>query len=191
MNLDDFRLLSWNEFSKYCWQLERKITSSRQNFDRIVCVSRGGLVISRILSDLLSLPISNLTIVSYGGIDQAGEPKIVEDINVDIKNEAVLLIDEICDTGSTFKKAVAHLNQKGALLVNSGCPFLKPKSDFTPNFWVRKTQKWLIFPYEIKETVTELSSIWKKEGLEQKKIIENLLKVGFKPDQVYSFIDFK
>ena len=68
--------LSWKELNQDCLELYKR--TKHIKFDRILCISRGGLVWARILSDLLDLPISHLTVSSYQDLKQQKETKITE-----------------------------------------------------------------------------------------------------------------
>jgi len=50
-----FYKVSWEQYEKDCFVLSRKIKHIK--FDKIVAISRGGLVAARIFSDLLDLSI--------------------------------------------------------------------------------------------------------------------------------------
>ena len=74
----EFHFISWKKLHDLCFELLKKIKKEKLEFDRVVCISRGGLVVSRIFSDFLDLPISNFTIVSYVSVGKIGKPKVME-----------------------------------------------------------------------------------------------------------------
>jgi len=179
MNLDQFEFVSWEKLHQACFKLAKKISHKKLQFDRIVCISRGGLVVARIFSDLLELPISNFTIVAYVTIGKTKTPKIVERLAVSIKNERILLVDEIVDHSSTLKKAITYLKTFSPKKITTVVPYIKSWSFPQPAFWQVKTDKWVIFPYEVRETIEQLVEIWQKKGLSKQEIEKNLIKLGF------------
>ena len=142
----EFQYLSWDQFYQLCFQLFQELEKKQLKFDRIVCISRGGLVVARIFSDFLDLPISNFTVVSYAGIGQNSSPRVMEALNADIKDEQILLIDEIVDTGATLIKALAYLKKFNPAKINSLALAVKPQAEARPDFFALETLKWLIFP---------------------------------------------
>jgi uncharacterized protein len=175
MELSDLHFISWDNFHTSSFQLAEKIKKSGEKFDIIIAISRGGLVLARILSDFLDLPIYNISIESYEEINKAKEPKVTQDIgSAEIKNKKILLVDEICDTGKTFERGVAYLFSVGngldrSLQVKTACLVLKTHSTFKPDFHEEKIDKWVVFPYEVRETVADLRDKFK---------IEDFVKLG-------------
>lgn len=187
MNEIKFYYLSWEKLDKLCFELLQKIEAKKLEFDRIICISRGGLVVARIFSDFLNLPISSFTIVSYVSVGKTGKPKIMEDLKIKIKDEKVLLIDEIVDNGTTLETAVSYLKEFSPKQIISLAPIIKPWSKPRPDFWQIKTAKWVIFPYEIRETIEDLIKMWEKEKITLFKIKERLKKIGLPQDLVNYF----
>lgn len=70
MELSALHFISWENFHTSSFELAKKIQDSGEKFDTIVAISRGGLVLARILSDFLKLGIYNIAIESYLDIDQ-------------------------------------------------------------------------------------------------------------------------
>ena len=190
MSMPEIKFLpvSWTRLKEICFNLAKKILEKDLQFDRIICVSRGGLVIARIFSDYLKLPISTFTIVSYSKLGESGEPKIVEPLKVDIKNEKVLLIDEIVDKGTTLSRAISYLQDFSPQIITTLAPFVKSWSQPLPDFWQVKTDKWVIFPYETRETIEELILILGKNHLSLKEIKIRLIKLGFGDNEVNYFL---
>ena len=108
-----FYYISWQKMHEMCFELAEKIVgvSEVELLRHIVAISRGGLVVARILSDFLNLPIFNIAIESYEDIGKNKTPVITQDLgSADFKGKNILLVDEICDTGKTFERAVGYLN---------------------------------------------------------------------------------
>jgi uncharacterized protein len=184
----DFLFLTWDDLQDQCFKLAKLIHKQNIKLDRIVCVSRGGLIIARILSDFLDLPISNFTIVSYVSVGVTGKPKIVEKLSVDIKSESVLLVDEIVDHGTTLKCALDYLATKKPKKIYSLAPVIKPWTKIKPDYYLIETKKWVVYPYELKETIDDLKKIFLKEGKTKKDLEKTINKLKFNPQQAKYFL---
>lgn len=174
-----FLYITWEDFHQACFELAKKIIQKDIQFDRIIAISRGGLVVGRILSDFLDLPISPFTIVTYTSINKKGVPKIKEGLRAKIKGERLLLVDEVSDSGGTFRTGLKYLKTFKPKSIATLAPYIKSWTNFIPDYWYQKTSKWIIYPYEIKKTVTEI----KKNNLQI-----NLIKLGLPKNQVSFFI---
>lgn len=114
---------SWSDFEKDVPKLVRKIKKlarRKGGFDGIYGIPRGGLTLAIKLSHELNLPII------LGGVT---------------KN--TLIVDDVSDTGLTL----APFKERTATIVTI---FYKPWSKVEPEIWLRKTTKWIVFPWEKK-----------------------------------------
>jgi len=181
-----FQYISWRELENICFKLAKKV--AQKDFDRIVCISRGGAVAARIFSDFLNLPISNFVISSYVKVGKSSHPKVTEKLTVDIKNENILLIDEIVDTGKTLKKALAYLKKKSPKSIYTIVPFIKPHTIIKPDLWEIETTNWIIFPYEVRETIQDVSKIWNEQGISQKRMLQKFIRIGLPREEIEYFL---
>ena len=78
-----------------------------------------------------------------------------------------------------------HLGVKS---IHTASFFVKPHSEFQPDFYVREVDAWVIFPNEIRESITNLTAMWQKHGDSQDKIKQQLIDIGLPPDQVEFFM---
>jgi len=170
-----FYKLSWINFYKDCLLLGRKIKNANEKINRIIAISRGGLIPARILSDFLQLPISNIVISSYSNLKQLKEPEIIEVTNIDLKDQSILIVDEVSDTGKTFIRALKYFQQKPVKKIITAAPYLKPKSQFIPNFFQKTIDAWIVFPYDLFETY----EAFLKEEKNKEKALEKMKKIGF------------
>lgn len=154
--------------------------------DRIIAPARGGLVPARIFSDYLSVPISTMTIQSYSDLKQIKEPRITEKPKLTKKDKTILIVDDVSDTGKTFIKILDYFNKAKKV---RGCPiekiytlsvYTKPWTKFTPDFYKEEIDAWIIFPYELKETVCAFSKMFPT----REETTENLLKVGYGKEEI-------
>ncbi len=178
MNKLKFRKVSWNEYVKDCQILAKRLHDLK--IDKIVAISRGGLVAARILSDLTTVSISHITISSYKELKHKKEIVIEETPSRSFRNETILLVDEICDTGKTFKRARSYFKNVNVKNIFTLTLYLKPHSTFTPDFWLKKTDVWVVFPYELMETYLSFKKIFKNDVRAKKQ----LLTIGFSKSEI-------
>ena len=183
----EFLPVSWQEMAGFCFKLAHKTEKSDQ-FDQIIAISRGGLIVGRILADLLNLPISLFTIRAYKEIGKIKKPTITEKLAAKIENKKILLVDEIIDTGKTLTLALSYLQSFKPKKIKTAVLFYKEKAETAPDFFLFKTTSWVIFPYEIRETITDLSQIWSKKNISKAEINSRLLKLGLPKKQIEYFL---
>lgn len=181
-----FIKISWIRFEKDCITLSKQIRKlpPESSPEIIIAISRGGLVSARILSDLLSIPISYLTITSYQNLKKEKEPLILETPSQVFNQQNILLVDDIADSGKTFIRAVSYFKNFAVEKILTASVYIKPKTSFIPDFWSKKLNGWVIFPYEVKETTEAFINIYKNKN----KALKKLLQLGFKKWEVENII---
>lgn len=176
---NQFYKVSWEELEIDCFALYQKI--KKYKFDRILCISRGGLVWARMFSDLSgNLPVSHLTVVSYQDLKQQKEVKITETPKK-LKNERLLVVDEIVDTGKTLKIIKDYLRSLSINNYYTLSPIIRSFTNPKPDFYLKIIDDWIIYPYELKETYKAFLKIYKTK----EKALKMLGKYGFDKKQVY------
>jgi len=143
--------------------LAKKIEGSGQKLDLIVAIARGGMSIAQILSDFLSLPIATFTISSYKDLRQKDLPEISFHVGGNVRGKHILLVDDVSDTGKTFERGIKYLHKLGVSSISTAALLVKPQSKHAPDFFVKKTGAWIVFPYEVKETIVSVTKMMKKE----------------------------
>jgi hypoxanthine phosphoribosyltransferase len=150
---------SWDSIFEQSLELAQKIRYDQKKlgkpqFQVIVGVSRGGLVLARLLSDLLE--IENVVITKseyYSGMGKKNKkPKITQKIQKDISGKNVLLVDDVADTGESLIEIKKHIQSKRPKYLAVATLYLKPWSKRIPDYFVSKTQAWIIFPWELFES---------------------------------------
>lgn len=173
----------WDQIYDMLIDLALQIRESRYQPEVIVGVSRGGWPPARIMSDLLQNPnLANIKVEFYKDIGVTSKkPKITQPVTAIVKGKKVLVVDDVSDTGQSLAVAVAHLRNKGAKQVKVCTIYVKPHSIFQPDFYAKKTRKWIIFPWERFEAVNLIS---KKMGSEENRalaIMRDLRESGINP----------
>lgn len=97
---------------------------------------------------------------SYTGIgEQAktirvhGLHYIIENVNAD---DSLLIVDDVFDSGRSIEAVLQELGEKTRRNMPQdlriACPWYKPlqsKVDIVPDYYLRETDKWLVFPHEL------------------------------------------
>jgi len=151
-------LLTFEHFVQKSLQLAQKIEAEHKDdpYDYIISINRGGAVLSRILSDYLDIKIGAFSISSYASMTQQKVISISQTLNMYLSGKKILLVDEICDTGNTFQTAQEHVEKLLPRATKTATLFMKPHSFFVPDYVLEETNDWVVFPYEIRETIKSL-----------------------------------
>ncbi|OGG08588.1 hypothetical protein A2154_00570 [Candidatus Gottesmanbacteria bacterium RBG_16_43_7] len=176
--------VSWLLYHTLALKLAATIRSHNLTFDEIVAIARGGLTLGHIMSDFLNLPVCTFTIQSYKDIRDQGLVEITEPMKKPIKGKHILLVDDIADSGKTLSRAKAYLTQLKPKSVTIMTMFYKPASIVIPDFYAKKTDKWVIFPSEVAETIRSITRLMEKGGKSKAQIQNMLISLGFSKDQI-------
>jgi len=153
-----FEVPTWNETYKMMLSQADKIRSSVFKPDVILGISRGGWIPARLHSDLLENPcLITARIECYLG---AGKPKetpvLTQPLTMPIDGKRVLIVDDIADTGRSLKLVTEHAMKKGAREVKVATLYRKPWSIVKPDYCEKETELWVVFPWDLKETVRRI-----------------------------------
>ncbi|MEM3356260.1 MAG: phosphoribosyltransferase, partial [Candidatus Bathyarchaeia archaeon] len=159
----EFEVPTWTQIYNMLLNLAQKIRKSGFKPDIIVGVSRGGWPPARVLSDLLcNANLANVKAEFYLGVAETKEkPVLTQPVSVDVSGKRVLVVDEIADTGKSLQLVKEHIIERGAAEVVVVTVYYKPWSVIKPDYYEKETRCWVVFPWEIKETVRK---IVKKHG---------------------------
>ena len=150
--LEDAFLLGWQVFE------------SGFRPDLVVAVWRGGTPVGiavHELLDLLGVDADHYAVraASYTGIGEREEEVKVDGLEYLIGRAAVterlLLVDDVHDTGLSLQQIVGELRQAcGADTpeVRVATPYFKPGNNLTddvPDYFLHRTDDWLVFPHEL------------------------------------------
>jgi uncharacterized protein len=155
----EFEAATWSQIYLMLLHQACRIQSSGFKPDVLVGVSRGGWVPARILSDLLENGcLASVKVECYTAIGETAEsPRLTQELTVDVAGKRVLVVDEVADTGRSLKLALQHIQNRNALQVKTAVLYQKPQSTQKPDFCEKTTARWVVFPWELKETVRKLT----------------------------------
>jgi len=188
-----FLHVSWNDVQEMSEKLAEMVVESGFKPDVVVAVSRGGFAPARILCDLLDIKkLASVKVEYYTSVGVRGkEPVIVYPLNADVKGLSVLVVDDVADSGYSLLKAKTHVEEKGASEVRTATLHYKPWSVIKPDYYVDETEDWVVYPWEVAETVRDLYSKLKSEDLDREEIVERLVSYGFERGFVEKILSAK
>ena len=186
----EFEVPTWNKIYRMLLLLAQEIKKGSFKPDIIVGVSRGGWPPARVLSDLLDNPnLANVKVEFYLGVAETkGEPTLTQPVSVNVTGKKVLIVDEVADTGKSLKLIKEHLAKEGAAEVKIATIYYKPWSIIIPDFYAKETSRWIVFPWEVKETIRKIVKRCRENGKPIEDEMVKLVKAGLSKRLVERFL---
>ncbi len=180
---------TWNQIYAMLLSQAQKIQTDGYKPDIIVGIARGGIVPARILSDLLEMEgYTTIQIEYYNSINQTkDEPSLKQCLNVQLTGKTTLLVDDVSDRGSSLQLAKKHLKQNGAKKIKIATLYAKPTSTIKPDYYEKQTSNWIVFPWDIKETVRKIIEKHRDKSAADKEV-SKLVKAGLSKQLAEKFL---
>ena len=117
-NDDSHLWVTWDDYNRLIERLALQVHQSGWQFDKILCLARGGVRVGDVMSRIFDVPLGILATSSYreaAGTKQ-GDMDIAQFITITrgTLSGRVLLVDDMVDTGMTFNKVFDHLKNQFA-----------------------------------------------------------------------------
>jgi hypoxanthine phosphoribosyltransferase len=149
---------SYDEIRADALKLFNSIRSSGWSPDVNVGVGRGGLFVLRCLQDFyaaggIKIPYVVPAVERYNGIASTSTIKIRRLSRGDVERKRVLVVDDVSDQGDSLLALVDLLKRDGAADVRTATIHFKPWSKLRPDFFVVETDSWIIYPWELYESI--------------------------------------
>lgn len=185
-----FEAPSWSRIYDMLLDLAGRIRKDGFRPDIIVGISRGGWPPARVLSDLLSNPnVANVRAEFYLGIAETGsEPTLTQPVSVKTRGKKILIVDEVADTGKSLRMVREHIVQEGAKEARTVTVYYKPWSIVRPDYFAKETSDWIVFPWEIKETLRKIIAKCEELGKPVEEETAKLVKAGIKSRLIRRFL---
>ncbi len=180
----DYLPVSWEKYHTLTRSLASHVLDDQLHIDEIVAISRGGLTLGHLLTDLLRVPISTFTIQSYTNIQEQGAVKITKPLTVPLDGKTILLVDDVADRGTTMVRAIEYLNMFTPKKIYSLTLYYKPHSVYKPDYFSQSTSAWILFPYEPTEMIANIMGSMKKENKSDEEIQQFLQSLQYNTDQI-------
>jgi len=143
---------SLNQIKRHSETLSEEILRRYGKPDQIVYIERGGMVVARLLSDMLGVKdVAAVNASYYLGVNERASAVTVGRVpELKAGSGYILLVDDVADTGKTLKKVAEAIKQRHNARVVTCTVFYKPRSEIRPDFFAREVgdNKWIIFEYE-------------------------------------------
>lgn len=184
---------SWDKIYDLLLMLAKIIVDDNYRPDLIVGIARGGWIVARILSDLLDIKeVANIRVEFYEDLLLTRErPSITQEVSLDVRGKRILLCDDVADTGKSLKIASDYLKNKGVSEIKISTLHLKPTSIVCPDYYVSETDAWIIYPWEVFETIKSIIRKLEKEGKGSEEIEKELKRTKIQPKYTKFFMDWK
>jgi hypothetical protein len=131
----------------------------------MIAIWRGGVPMGIAIQELLTwygIETDHIAIrtSSYSGIDGRAHEIRIHGMNYLIKNctreDSLLIVDDVFDTGLTIDAVITHLHDKARLNtphdIRVAVPFYKPernRSSRVPDYYLHETARWLKYPHSL------------------------------------------
>lgn len=144
----DKKIVTWRGTISLCNKIVKKLKDKYPNIldYKIIGLSRGGLIPAVIISNMLNIrKVYALGLKSYEE-ERQGEVEVYQVPEISTMDK-ILLIDDISDSGESFKLTNEMLVGKDVVTVSL---FLKHKTAFKPNVYGKAVpdEQWVVFPWE-------------------------------------------
>jgi hypoxanthine phosphoribosyltransferase len=178
--------VSWDDVQSLTEEIARQIQERGYVPDVIVAVSRGGFDPARILCDQLGIKrLASLQVEYYSDINETSStPEIVFPLNTEVPDTSILIVDDVSDTGTSLQVARDHVHERGASEVRVATLHVKPWTKFKPDFSASVVESWIIYPWEIVESINSITEKLRLEGLSSSNVERELIRLGFSRKQL-------
>ena len=148
--------ITWRQFIKDVDALATNLhnVNVREQLDitDIIGVSRGGLIPAQLIAHKLDIKrVYSFGVTNYRGEVKQTRPIVYQNIPTTLEGKTVLVIDEVCDTGDTFRLIDAELKNRGVDCAYYAAVYRKCEDSLgLLNFYTKTYNKtsWLNFPYD-------------------------------------------
>jgi hypoxanthine phosphoribosyltransferase len=173
-NTDRDLWVSWDQYHGLIERLALTVHESGWQFDKIVCLARGGVRVGDILSRIYDMPLGILATSSYreAAGTQQGQLDIAQFITITrgTLDGKVLLVDDMVDTGMTFNRVRDHLQSQFPAITELRTAVLwwKGHSQASPDYFVEKlpTSPWIHQPFEDYDSIRPHQlEAWVRKGV--------------------------
>lgn len=159
------------------------LVSSGWSQDVDLYIRRGGHFVIRLLQDCYAangvrVPARGIDSMRYSNVGRAsGKPIVRLPQGISLQGKRVLVVDDVADEADTLIAVREMIDEAtlGRVEVKFMTLYKKPWAKLVPDFWAEETDRWINFPWEPFEILTD---IMKRELPEDEKVQE-VKKAGF------------
>jgi hypoxanthine phosphoribosyltransferase len=140
---------TWSEFHSFVNSLSQQIDTTP---NIIISIGKGGLIPGTILAEHYECNNLNLGLKSYKNQtrETIHEYQSLNEHYQVLRDANLLIVDDIADSGETFKYAVSKFKAHGCERIKTASVFYKPCSKFKPDYFSQTIDPdiWIVQPWE-------------------------------------------
>lgn len=157
------RAATWADVDRWADSLEERVRAAGPLPESLVGLTRGGWVPARLLADRLGVHRVVSLRAQHWGVTATptGAATVSEGLSGPVKNQRVLVVDDITDTGDSLRLAVDHVRAAGPTHVESAAFLHIAHSTFVPTYYAEEIPRgswaWVVFPWNYWEDIATLA----------------------------------
>ncbi|HTS89267.1 MAG TPA: phosphoribosyltransferase family protein [Gemmatimonadales bacterium] len=134
--------VDWPFFGEICRALALKVARAYEP-EVVLGIAKAGVIPGVVVASILQVEFASMAVTRK---DAGGEPILVAGPPASIRGCRVLLVDETCDTGSTFKLALNEVRALRPKEVRTAVSFRT--GPYLPDFHAFETDHFIILPWD-------------------------------------------
>ena len=157
------RRTSWSDADRWADTIAERVRASGRLPETIVALTRGGWVPARLLADRIGIKRLVSLRAQHWGVTAtpSGNAELTEGLSGPVRDQNVLVVDDITDTGQSLELATAHVREAGARRVESATCLHISHSKFVPTYYAEEIPRdewvWVVFPWNYWEDLATLA----------------------------------
>jgi len=154
----------WDEIDRWAAAVADKVARADAIPETIVGLTRGGWVPARLLADRLGVMRLVSLRAQHWGVTAMpdGAATLTEGLSGTVDGQAVLIVDDITDTGESLALAARHVLAAGPAHVETATLLHIGRSTFVPTYFAEEIPRdawtWVVFPWNYWEDLRSLAS---------------------------------
>ena len=157
MSLPPCTLVSWQMVYRLGRDLSRLIKDDGFRPDIVVAIGRGGYVPARLVCDFLHLDrLTGIKAEHYVATHKQTEVVIRYPLNTDVRGQAVLVVDDVNDSGDTLAVVARYIDGFSPRAIRTAVLHEKAVTRYGADFVAKRVRKWrwFVYPWAYIEDVT-------------------------------------
>ncbi len=170
-DLPTCRKAGWTDIDGWVTQVVRKVHATGRSPYAVVALSRGGWIPARLVADRLGVKRLLTLQTSHWGVTatRSGKAEITQALSGRVAGEAVLIVDDITDTGESLILATDYIRREGRPSQIETATLLHiTHSKLVPTYYAEEIPSdrwvWVVFPWTYWEDLRTLAARALVEG---------------------------
>jgi uncharacterized protein len=151
------RLIGLDEVVTACDWVARAVLEGGCRPQTVVAIARGGFMPARFLCDFLGVSgLLSIKVRHYGaGARSAGSATVEYPLGGEIRDQRVLLVDDVNDSGDTLEAALSYLRDLAPAALHTAVLHEKATTTCPADFKaeVIRQWRWVLYPWAVVEDV--------------------------------------